>query len=111
MEKRRFFSLFFMLEVLNPVVESEGNFEREFRPSVSRSSSQNITPSLKTLIKKPERRTFARKERVKVKARIKLVGCSSKVRESFPKDNGKLLLKCGPGSRMKQRETTAEEEK
>jgi len=63
MEKRRFFSLFFMLEALNPVVESEGNFEREFRPSVSRSSSQNITPSLKTLIKKPENEELLREKR------------------------------------------------
>ena len=43
-------------------------------------------------------------------ARIKLL-VASKVRESFPKDNRKLLLKGGPGSRMKQRETTTEEEK
>ena len=41
---------------------------------------------------------------------IKLL-VASKVRESFPKDNRKLLLKGGPGSRMKQRETTTEEEK
>ena len=43
-------------------------------------------------------------------ARIKLL-VASKARESFPKDNRKLLLKGGPGSRMKQRETTTEEEK
>ena len=41
---------------------------------------------------------------------IKLL-VASKVRESFPKDNRKLFLKGGPGSRMKQRETTTEEEK
>ena len=47
----------------------------------------------------------------KSSACIKLLVRASKVRESFPKDNRKLLLKGGPGSRMKQRETTTEEEK
>lgn len=42
----------------------------------------------------------------------KLLVRAFKARESFPKDNRKLLLlKGGPGSRMKQRETTTEEEK
>ena len=48
----------------------------------------------------------------KSSACIKLLVRAFKARESFPKDNRKLLLlKGGPGSRMKQRETTTEEEK
>ena len=92
-------------------MESDPNFmggdRSEFRPIVS----ENINfPS------------FARGERERERERdfgggkssacIKLLVRASKVRESFPKDNRKLLLlKGGPGSRMKQRETTTEEEK
>ena len=60
--------------------------------------------------RKRERERFVWEE--KVVLGIKLLVRASKVRESFPKDNRKLLLlKGGPGSRMKQRETTTEEEK
>ena len=101
------FSLsFFSCSKRIPLVESDPNFmggdRSEFRPIVS----ENINfPS------------FARGERERERdlggksiARIKLL-VASKARESFPKDNRKLLLKGGPGSRMKQRETTTEEEK
>jgi len=70
----------------------------------------------------PKISTFCERERERERERdfgggkssacIKLLVRASKVRESFPKDNRKLLLlKGGPGSRMKQRETTTEEEK
>ena len=104
-----FLSLFFRVQKKHiPLVESDPNFmggdRSEFRPIVS----ENINfPS------------FARGERERERERdlggksiacIKLLA-ASKVRESFPKDNRKLFLKGGPGSRMKQRETTTEEEK
>jgi hypothetical protein len=104
-----FLSLSFFVFKRIPLVESDPNFmggdRSEFRPIVS----ENINfPS------------FARRERERERERDlggKSIACikllvASKVRESFPKDNRKLLLlKGGPGSRMKQRETTTEEEK
>ena len=109
METPPFFSLSFFVFKRIPLVESDPNFmggdRSEFRPIVS----ENINfPS------------FARGERERERERDlggKSIACikllvASKVRESFPKDNRKLLLlKGGPGSRMKQRETTTEEEK
>ena len=67
----------------------------------------------------PKISTFCERERERERERDlggKSIACikllvASKVRESFPKDNRKLFLKGGPGSRMKQRETTTEEEK
>lgn len=106
------FSLsFFSCSKRIPLVESDPNFmggdRSEFRPIVS----ENINfPSFGRGEREREReRDFMRGG--KSSACIKLLVRASKVRESFPKDNRKLLLKGGPGSRMKQRETTTEEEK
>lgn len=66
-KKRRFFSLFFMLEALNPwwrakeiLRANSGRLFLDRRPKISQNSSK--------LIKTRKRRTFARKERVKVKS-------------------------------------------
>ena len=91
-------------------MESDPNFmggdRSEFRPIVS----ENIN-----FLREGGREKERERERDfmggKSSACIKLLVRASKVRESFPKDNRKLLLKGGPGSRMKQRETTTEEEK
>ena len=106
-----FFSLFFFVFKHIPLVESDPNFmggdRSEFRPIVS----ENI--KLTIFLREGERKRERKRERDlggKSIARIKLL-VASKARESFPKDNRKLLLKGGPGSRMKQRETTTEEEK
>jgi hypothetical protein len=71
-------------------------------------------PKISTFCEREREREREREilEEEKVVLGIKLLVRASKVRESFPKDNRKLLLlKGGPGSRMKQRETTTEEEK
>ena len=102
-----FFSLFFFVFKHIPLVESDPNFmggdRSEFRPIVS----ENIN-----FLREGGERERERERDLGGKsiACIKLL-VASKVRESFPKDNRKLLLKGGPGSRMKQRETTTEEEK
>lgn len=101
------FSLsFFSCSKRIPLVESDPNFMRgdrsEFRPIVS----ENIN-----FLREGERKRERDFGGGKSSACIKLLVRASKVRESFPKDNRKLLLKGGPGSRMKQRETTSEEEK
>ena len=106
-----FFSLFFFVFKRIPLVESDPNFmggdRSEFRPIVS--ENINFRPSFCEREREREReRDFMGG---KSSACIKLL-VASKARESFPKDNRKLLLlKGGPGSRMKQRETTTEEEK
>lgn len=110
METPPFFSLFFFVFKRIPLVESDPNFmggdRSEFRPIVS----ENINFLREGGEREREReRDFMRGG--KSSACIKLLVRASKVRESFPKDNRKLLLKGGPGSRMKQRETTTEEEK
>ena len=104
------FSLsFFACSKRIPLVESDPNFmggdRSEFRPIVS----ENIN----FLREGGERERERERDFMggKSSACIKLLVRASKVRESFPKDNRKLLLKGGPGSRMKQRETTTEEEK
>ena len=103
------FSLsFFSCSKRIPLVESDPNFmggdRSEFRPIVS----ENINFLREGGEREREReRDFMGGKSI---ARIKLL-VASKARESFPKDNRKLLLKGGPGSRMKQRETTTEEEK
>jgi hypothetical protein len=103
-----FFSLFFFVFKRIPLVESDPNFmggdRSEFRPIVS----ENIN-----FLREGERKRERERDFMggKSSACIKLLVRASKVRESFPKDNRKLLLKGGPGSRMKQRETTTEEEK
>lgn len=105
------FSLsFFSCSKRIPLVESDPNFmggdRSEFRPIVS----ENINFLREGGEREREReRDFMRGG--KSSACIKLLVRASKVRESFPKDNRKLFLKGGPGSRMKQRETTTEEEK
>jgi hypothetical protein len=101
-----FFSLFFFVFKRIPLVESDPNFmggdRSEFRPIVS----ENINFSYHLFARGRE------KEREREIWEEKLLVRASKARESFPKDNRKLLLlKGGPGSRMKQRETTTEEEK
>ena len=107
-----FFSLFFFVFKRIPLVESDPNFmggdRSEFRPIVS--ENINFSPSFCEREREREReRDFMGG---KSSACIKLLVRASKARESFPKDNRKLLLlKGGPGSRMKQRETTTEEEK
>ena len=104
------FSLsFFSCSKRIPLVESDPNFmggdRSEFRPIVS----ENINFLREGERKRERERDFGGG---KSSACIKLLVRASKVRESFPKDNRKLLLlKGGPGSRMKQRETTTEEEK
>lgn len=102
------FSLsFFSCSKRIPLVESDPNFmggdRSEFRPIVS----ENIN-----FLREGGERERERERDLGGKsiACIKLL-VASKVRESFPKDNRKLFLKGGPGSRMKQRETTTEEEK
>ena len=104
-----FFSLFFFVFKRIPLVESDRNFmggdRSEFRPIVS----ENITTFCERERERERERDFMGG---KSSACIKLLVRASKARESFPKDNRKLLLlKGGPGSRMKQRETTTEEEK
>ena len=100
-----FFSLFFFVFKRIPLVESDPNFmggdRSEFRPIVS----ENINFSYHLFARGRE------KEREREIWEEKLLVRAFKARESFPKDNRKLLLKGGPGSRMKQRETTTEEEK
>lgn len=62
--KKGGFSLFFSCwKYLIPWWRAKEISKSEFRPSVSRSSSQNITPSLKTLIKKPENEELLREKR------------------------------------------------
>ena len=108
METPPFFSLFFFVFKRIPLVGSDPNFmggdRSEFRPIVS----ENIN-----FLREGERKRERERDFMggKSSACIKLLVRASKVRESFPKDNRKLLLKGGPGSRMKQRETTTEEEK
>ena len=106
METTPFFSLFFFVFKRIPLVESDPNFmggdRSEFRPIVS----ENINFSYHLFARGRE------KEREREIWEEKLLVRAFKARESFPKDNRKLLLlKGGPGSRMKQRETTTEEEK
>ncbi len=106
METPPFFSLFFFVFKRIPLVESDPNFmggdRSEFRPIVS----ENINFSYHLFARGRE------KEREREIWEEKLLVRAFKARESFPKDNRKLLLlKGGPGSRMKQRETTTEEEK
>ena len=85
-----FFSLFFLVFKRIPLVESDPNFMGGDRSEFRR--------------REKEREREIWEEKLLVRA--------FKARESFPKDNRKLLLlKGGPGSRMKQRETTTEEEK
>ena len=85
-----FFSLFFFVFKRIPLVESDPNFMGGDRSEFRR--------------REKEREREIWEEKLLVRA--------FKARESFPKDNRKLLLlKGGPGSRMKQRETTTEEEK
>ena len=114
METPPFFSLFFFVFKRIPLVESDPNFMGGDRSEFGRSF-----PKISTLFHLFARGRERKRERErdfmgggKSSACIKLLVRASKVRESFPKDNRKLLLlKGGPGSRMKQRETTTEEEK
>ena len=81
----------------------------EIGANSGRSFPKISTSPLREGERKRERERF---QGGKSSACIKLLVRASKARESFPKDNRKLLLlKGGPGSRMKQRETTTEEEK
>ena len=102
-----FFSLFFVVFKHIPLVESDPNFmggdRSEFRPIVS----ENINFSYHLFARGRE------KERDwEEKVLLHKILVASKVRgERQQKARGNLLLKGGPGSRMKQRETTTEEEK